>query len=84
MTDLFLEDRVVSVCILGIAVPAPVHYHHTQGGGQEHYDEDAGPRVAAIQQTEHGQQQQQAQEDIQVSGNIEYWFYYSIIIMFKL
>ena len=70
---MFLKDRVVSICILGVAEPAPVHNHHTAGGGQEHNDEDAGPGVAAIQQTQHGHQQQQPQEDIQVPDNIQYW-----------
>ena len=55
--------------ILGVAEPAPVHDHHAQGGGQEHDDEDAGLGVAAIEQTQHGQHQEQTKEDIKVPGN---------------
>ena len=66
LTYLFLKDRVVSMSILGVAEPAPVHDHHAQGGGQEPNDEEAGLGVAAIEQAKQRQQQQQSQENIQV------------------
>ena len=63
---LFLKDRIVPPSILGVEVPAPVGYHHCQGGGQEHNDEEAGLGVATIEETQHGQEQQQSKEDVQV------------------
>ena len=56
-TNLFFKNRIVSICIFIVEVPAPVHHDHPQGGGQEHNDEDAGLVVAAIEQAQHGQQE---------------------------
>ena len=61
-----MKYRIVTPSILGVEVPAPVGYHHCQGGGQEHNDEEAGLGVATIEETQHGQEQQQSKEDVQV------------------
>ena len=65
-TYLFVKSRVVSDSILDVEVPAPVHYHHRQGQGEEPDDEDAGLTIASIQQAEHGQEEQEPQEDVQI------------------
>ena len=57
---------MVSPCILCIKVPTPVYYDHSQGEGKEPNDEKDRLRVAAIEEAQHGQEQQQPKEDVQV------------------
>ena len=66
LAHLFLKDRVVPPSILGVKVTTPVGYYHCQRRDEEPNDEEVRVRVAAIQETGHGQEEQQSKEDVQV------------------
>ena len=65
-THLFLKDRIVSPYVFRVKVPTPVDYDHSQWEGKEPNDEKDRLRIAAIEEAQHGQEQQQAKEDVQV------------------
>ena len=50
-----------------VDIPGPVANHHHQAQDEEEYEEVRGLGVGAIQQTQHGHQQDDAQADVKIS-----------------
>ena len=50
-----------------IDIPGPVANHHHQAQDEEEYEEVRGLGVGAIQQTQHGHQQDDTQANVKIS-----------------
>lgn len=50
-----------------VDIPGPVANHHHQAQDEEQDEEVRGLRVGAVQQAQHGHQEDQAQADVKIS-----------------
>merc|ERR1712180_127231 len=58
--------RVLHARVLDVEVPAPVGEHHGQRPGDEGDDPDARLAVAAVQEADQGEKEEQAEEDVEI------------------
>ena len=75
---LFLKDRGVSSGIFFVKVAQPVGDQNCQWKCEKHNDEGTWLGVAAVEKAQHGQEEQEPKEDIQVPKYIyhDYVFFY--------
>ena len=58
--------RVLHARVLDVEVPAPVREHHGQRAGDEGDDPDARLAVAAVQEADQGEKEEEAEEDVEI------------------
>ena len=52
---------------INVDIPGPVANHHHQAQDEEEYEEVRGLGVGAIQQTQHGHQEDDTKADVKIS-----------------
>ena len=58
--------RVLHARVLDVEVPAPVGEHDGQRAGDEGDDPDARLAVAAVQEADQGEKEEEAEEDVEI------------------
>ena len=77
-THLIFEDRGVLADEVDVDVPGPVGDDDHQGQDEEEDEEVGRLRVAAVQQAEHGDQEEDTQCDVKISGRETKFYHYFI------
>ena len=65
-THLLFKHRVMGGDEVCVKIPDPVSYEDGEGQGEEDDQQDGVQRVAPVQETQHGDEQEEAESDVQI------------------
>ena len=65
-THLLFKHRVMGGYEVCVKIPDPVSYEDAEGQGEEDDQQDGVQRVAPVQETQHGDEQEEAESDVQI------------------
>ena len=65
-THLLLKHGVMGGNEVCVEIPDPVSYEDGEGQGEEDDQEDGVERVASVQETQHGDEEEETQGDVQI------------------
>ena len=65
-THLLFKHGVMGGNEVCVEIPDPVSYEDSEGQGEEDDQEDGVERVASVQETQHGDEEEETQGDVQI------------------
>ena len=65
-THLLFKHGVMGGNEVCVEIPDPVSYEDSEGQGEEDDQEDGVERIAPVQETQHGDEEEETQGDVQI------------------